>query len=217
MRRELLVVGVLGLVGVGLLLNPVYLFPQGGESGHRYWTEEIGSNATAKQALYGSDDVLTTNARATALETQVLRRDGLSVNGSVRSDILYRVVSFRGEFYHPTQHQTENGTRLSLGHLTPMEAVEHAAIPLDETAQPVHTAVETGSVTVYGHPVGTFERERIVEDDGDYYWVDRWRGVSSMADEESALVLRLCAFLAGIGCLLYAGERLWRMPARGDA
>jgi len=72
-------------------------------------------------------------------------------------------------------------------------------------------------VTVYGHPVGTFERERIVEDDGDYYWVDRWRGVSSMADEESALVLRLCAFLAGIGCLLYAGERLWRMPARGDA
>lgn len=201
---------IIALVGVALLLNPYYLFPDGG--GHAAIThqvERVDDDAAAEAALLASERVLhCPGERPCALEREVLDAGAVEyeLNRSVGDRRPYDVVWMDGRTYRP-EETTEDGTMtLELDEIDRTSAVELAAVPAAERSDAVRAAVDTGSVTVYGDRVPAFERNEIVERDGEYYYhegVERrgvhWAGGLWLA------ALRGILTVGGIGALLWAG------------
>ncbi|AFZ73828.1 hypothetical protein [Natronobacterium gregoryi] len=219
--RALVLCGV-ALLGVGLLLNPLYLYPDGGGAPERtYHVTQVENETMAQQALGLSEDVLDCpGGRSCALERDVLE------NGSVETDAFvyesneasYSVVRIEGETYVPESHLEENGTVLTLENVTPLEAVERAAVSTEQRSELVRETVETGSITVYGEQIGSFERNEILEHDGDYYYRHglEWSGGHWTADP-SLVTVRVVLTLLGSGLVAYSGWRLREITDRYDS
>ncbi|EMA46488.1 hypothetical protein [Halobiforma nitratireducens] len=192
MKRSVLTATLL-IVGISLLLNPLYLSPENpyGEATEvTYEVAEIETQVEASQALSLSESILQCGGngeRPCALEREVLERGQLEVDGDLseeqsdghdvhqRQNARYDVVQFDEGYYVPETTQSDETTTLSLRHVSEMEGLEHAAIPSDEASDDVQTAVETGSVRLYDERIPEFEQGQPIEHEGNLYAVDAVR------------------------------------------
>ncbi|QCC55198.1 hypothetical protein [Natronorubrum bangense] len=216
-RFQFVVVFGIALLGIGLVFNPFYLYPNGGGEWERtYHVTPIENETMASQALGLSEEVLgCPSDRPCVLEQQILE------DGSVESDVpvygddspWYSVVRTANGTYVPERGVEDNETVLTLEEVTAMEAVEEIAVPSDERPEEVREAVTTGSVTVYSETVETFERNEVLEHDGEYYYQTRTRGSSHWTGDGSLAQVRALLFLIGGGLVAYAG---WRFKELSD-
>lgn len=99
--------------------------------------------------------------------------------------------------------------------MSPIEAVEHAAVPVDEHRSEIREGVRTGSVTVHGERIEAFERNSIISDDGSYYWNSgfHYRSTGTVLHGTGLLVTRCVLYALGVAALVSAG---WRLRACSD-
>lgn len=203
---------ILALLGIALVANPLYLYPDGG--GHyeaTYEVERINDKETATTALQASEQVLhCPGERPCALEEEILDA------GSVEYDLdhqegdqrWYRVIWMDGDTYAPSETYDDETIVFTLEEVERMEAVERVAVPATERSEEVREAVETGSVTVYGEQVEDFEQHMIIEHDGEYYHRARYEVRGGHWTANWALPsVRMALFALGGGLLVYSG--LW--------
>lgn len=203
------------LLGIGLIFNPFYLYPSGGgEWETTYRVTSIENEMMAHQALGLSEEVLgCPSDRPCALEQRVLE------DGAVESDVpvygddppWYSVVVTENGTYVPVQGVEDNTTVLTLEEVTPMKAVERIAVPADERPETVQEAVETGSVTVYGESIETFERNEVLEHDGEYYYQTGVQSSPHWTGDGGLSLARTLLFLVGSGLLAYSGWRFRKL------
>ncbi|ADD05417.1 uncharacterized protein Nmag_1844 [Natrialba magadii ATCC 43099] len=222
MKRTILTATLL-LVGISLLLNPLYLSPgnlDGEATEITYEVDVVETRTEASQALSLSESILSCGAqgeRPCALERAVLEQGELEFDGTLtddqtgdhdvhqRQNARYDVVQLDGEYYAPELNQTGETTVLTLREVSMMEALEHAAISSDEASDDVQTAVETGSVQLYDERVPEFEQALPIEHDGELYAVDgvRYDGTP----DEDLILTRLGLFFAGVTAICFAWVR----------
>jgi hypothetical protein len=200
MKREDVFVLLYVVVGIVLLLNPFYLYPDGGGKNLvTYTLTEIESEAEAKQALSLSDDVLECpNTRSCVLEERVLEEGEVRYNGTIQNGPPYSIVWIRGLWYRPVTEVRSNSSVLTITELTPMQAVEHASIPEEEISDARIKPITGGNVTILGEPVQILEQGQIIESGSTYYYTtstrsrDHWTG--------GALLPLVRAVLVVLGC-----------------
>lgn len=209
-RSILAILGV-AAVGVALLANPLYLYPDGG--GHyaaTYHVETVDDESSAMQAIGLSERVLECPVdRPCALEATIAEDGAIESEHRIRPDERrYPVVVIGDGLYRPVERYGNDTVVLDLDAVSPREAVESAAVPASEFGADVDTAVETGSVTVYGEQVEAFERGAIVAHDDEYYYRagyelrgGHWTGGFGLPVARSLLLA------IGGGLLAYAGWR----------
>ncbi len=204
---------VLLVVGIGLLLNPVYFAPgnlDGSATEITYEVEPVPNETVAEGVVPFAEQTLSCGTeRACALETEIAERGELTYEGMIQDDRgarwdpysqawdRYSLVQIDGEYYVPEHEQTGNETVLTHRQVSTMEALEHIAVPSDETSSEVLETVETGSITLLDHRIPEFERDDPVEHDGEIYFVTR-RSYSSNAGD-SVLFWRFFLSILGIG------------------
>lgn len=205
---------VVGLLGVALLLNPIYLYPNGGgDVATTYTLQQIESEEEAVQALSSAPTVLTCpGARACRLEENVQERETVEYSSRVEGASRYDVVRIESNWYRPENDVSGESTTLTLQSVDVFEAVEQAAIPATETIPEVREGIESGSVTVYSTTVPSFERDAIVAQGGEHYFVSERSSSPHWTGGNALEFVRVVIFALGIGALLYAGGRL-RRPA----
>lgn len=216
------------LLGLVLLLNPLYLHPDGsGEYKVTYHVEAIETEVGAEAALQQSEQVLQCpGERPCALETQILEAGSVEYDGFIddseefRNDSRitndprwYPVVTMAGEPYVPESEYKDNKTVLTLSEISNIEAVERTAVDAAERSEEVQEAVETGSVTVYGEHSSDFEQNKIIAYDGEYYWQTRYQSQGYWLTGSGLIGVRVALFLSGSGLLAYAG---WCFRAAAD-
>lgn len=201
------------LLGVGLLLNPVYLYPDGGgETSQTYEFAEIDDEEAAIHALSRSDAVLQCpGERACKLERDVLEAGSVEYEASMRRGQRYDVVAMDDELYLPVDEYDDTGTTtLSLEPLEPREAIEHVAVDAADRPPAVAEGVETGSVTLVGDELESSDRGEILAHDGGYYYVTDYSTRSHWTGDYGLFVARLALFTAGGSALLVAAALLRR-------
>ncbi|WP_247003791.1 hypothetical protein [Halosolutus gelatinilyticus] len=213
---------VLALLGVVFVLNPVYLYPDAGGGGERtYHVDRVENEAMADGAIALSERVVNCpGVRLCAAEERVLEDGAVEYDGHVQSfderseryedPGWYPVVRIEGTPYLPEHEYEENGTVLTLTELSSAEAVERAAVPAADLPPEVREAVETGSITVYGDQIEAFERNEIVEHDGEYYVVTRFSRRSHSTKGVAIALLGPTLYALGIGLLFYSGREFGR-------
>lgn len=224
-RIHLTYIAVVGiaLLGLGLMLNPFYFYPNGGGDFEvTYHVEKIENETGAEVALQRSAQVLhCPGERPCALETRILETGSVEYDGFIddyeeaRNDPridedprLYPIVRIEGEIYLPESEYEDNGTILTLSNISGMDAVEHASVDAEDRSKEVREAVETGSVTVYGEHVEEFEQNLIIEHDGDYYWPTRYQSRGGHWTAGGGLsAVRVLLFTLGSGLLACSGWR----------
>ncbi|AGB32584.1 hypothetical protein Natpe_2782 [Natrinema pellirubrum DSM 15624] len=215
---------VLLLIGVGLLLNPIYLVPEtldGSETRVRYDIERVTNESTAKTVIHRSDQTLQCGGdpveRACTLERRILEqgpiesdrpmgRLNVSTERYKRAWSRYTLVSIDDGFYVPDTRTEGNTTRLSLREVSPMDAVERIAVPSRRMPVAVREAAETGSVTVLDRRLPVFERHDPVVHDGDVYYRTA-REVQRPREPTQLVGVRLLAFVGGGVCIAIAWKR----------
>jgi hypothetical protein len=192
---------VLLLVGIGLLLNPLYLYPGGGgQTELTYSPQQIGNESTALQTLGTSEEVLACpRERSCALEQEILRSGGVRVESQVRNHG-YEVVSANGSYYLPANESVEGGVVLTLTELQPMEAVRASAVDAEQTFPRFGEAVDDGSTTVL-----TDREEQLIAEtgsvlsyDGEYYRIDGYRVSSHWTGGGTLALVRGVLWVSGM-------------------
>ncbi|QCJ48328.1 hypothetical protein [Haloprofundus sp. MHR1] len=207
------------IFGIGLLLNPVYLYPNnldGTGTVVTYEVEPVENETVAESLVYISEQTLTCGTeRACALEREVAEQGSLEYNHTVQERLpgwdpfslsyaRYTLVAIDGRFYAPEVREDGERTILTHRELSTMEALDQIAVPNDETSPEVRRAVETGSVTVVDHRIPEFERRDPIAHDGEVYAVTG-RSYSS-GPPEKVLVWRALFVLVGVGCVAVAWD-----------
>ncbi|OIB55445.1 hypothetical protein [Natrialba sp. SSL1] len=221
--KQTILTATLLLVGISLLLNPLYLSPgnlDGQATEITYEVDTVETRTEASQALSLSESILSCGSqgeRPCALERTVLEHGGLEFDGTLtddqtgdhdvhqRQNARYDVVQLDGEYYVPELNQSEETTVLTLREVSMMEALEYAAIPSNEASDDVQTAVETGSVQLYDERVPEFEQALPIEHEGQLYAVDgvRYDGTP----DHGLLFTRFALFFAGVTVIYFAWVR----------
>lgn len=208
---------LLGL-GIGLLLNPLYLYPDdltGSGTVRTYDVEPVSNETVADGVLFRSDRTLSCGSeRPCALEREIAENGSIEYDHAVqrrdpstpyqRAWNRYELVSIDDGYYVPEERSTENGTVLTHRELSTMEALEHVAIPSEEASLDAREAVETGSVTLIDRRLPEFERGDPIEHDGEIY---RVTGFSGESDRSGVWLLRLLIGLVGVTCIAVAWHR----------
>ncbi|KTG11130.1 hypothetical protein AUR64_05320 [Haloprofundus marisrubri] len=209
--------------GIGLLLNPVYLYPNnldGTKSVVTYEVEPVPNETVASQVVHLSEQTLGCGTeRACAFEREVAERGSLRYNYTVRerspewdpyslSYARYNLVNIDGQFYAPAVREDGEQTVLTHRELSTMQALEHIAVPSSETSPEVRRAVETGSVTVVDDQIPEFERNDPIAHDDEVYSV-AGRSYSS-GPVEKVLVWRMLFVLVGLFAISTAWDRRGR-------
>lgn len=208
----------ISLLGIGLIFNPLYLHPDGGgEPKRTYHVEQVENRAMADQALGLSEEVLDCPGdRPCVLENRILEGDSVASTVPVYTDDppWYPVVRTANGTYIPRQ-KVENGTTvLTLEEVGAMTAVEQIAVPAGERPEETRKAVETGSITVYGEEIETFERHDVLEHEGDYYMHKRYEGVGSHWTADGRLAIaRALLSLIGSGLVAASGWHFRKLYA----
>ena len=214
--------GVLLVAGIGLLLNPVYFAPDtfdGSDPEVTYEVEPVPNETVAERVVSVSEQTLRCGTeRACALELEIAEHGSVEHDGTIQEDRRafwdayadawdrYTLVMIGTEYYVPEQEYTGNETVLTHRHVTPMEALEHIAIPADQTSPEVRETIESGSITLVDKQLPAFERGEAIEYEGDIYHVTRRTYSSDVGD--SVLFSRIFLFLVGTG--LVATAWIWR-------
>lgn len=203
----------IGVLGIGLIFNPFYLYPNGGgEPKVTYSISEIENETIAQQALGLSERVLgCPGDRPCALESRILEDGAIESPVPVRDDDprWYPVVQTANGTYLPEQNVRNGTTILTLTEASAMEAVAQLAIPADEQPTEVREAIEKGSVTVHGERIEAFERFEVIEQDGDYYQRMGYEGIGEHWTADGGLaIVRALLFLLGIGLVARSGWHL---------
>lgn len=205
-------------LGIGLLLNPVYLYPDGGGPKRTYEAIELSDAQVASTELANADEVLICpGPRACALETRIVTEGSVEFGGPVDGDRAYDAVRIEDQWYLPRAEMDGNTTTLSLQPVTVMEATAAVAEPIDQHGDAVHRAVDGGTVTTYGERVPAFERYAVMEADGDYYILVPGSSSTHWTDGNGLLFARLVLSAFGAGSLVLAvliwANRSWRLGA----
>lgn len=223
--KQTVLTATLLIVGISLLLNPLYLSPgnldgEATEVTYDVSQVETDGELTPTQALYSTESVLQCSdegERPCALEREVLDRGQLEVEAALEEDrasnhdihqlqnARYDVVQFDEAFYVPETYQSEETTTLTLREVSAVEALEHTAIPSEEASDDVQTAVEKGSVQLYDERVPEFEQARPIEHDGELYAVDRVRYDGT--PDYDLITMRLVLFVTGAWAIAFAWLR----------
>ncbi|ELZ07621.1 hypothetical protein [Natrialba aegyptia] len=215
------------VVGIGLLLNPVYFASDdltGSGTEITYTVEAIENESDAERVVEFSEQTLRCGTeRACALERQIASEGAVEYNGSVQtlygSELdrwnpytdawkRYKLVTIGGEFYIPTTEYRDNVTVLGHENATTMEALDHIAVPSNETTSNVRKAIETGSITLTDQRIPEFERGDPIAHDGDVYY-----GTTSASNwglSEGVLLGRLTLFITGGSLIVSAWSRQGR-------
>ncbi|RZV05089.1 hypothetical protein BDK88_4328 [Natrinema hispanicum] len=197
------------LIGIGLILNPFYLHPDGGGTKRTYHVEQIENKSMANQAFGLSEKILDCPGnRPCVLEEQILEEDSVESTVPVYNDDppWYSVVRTANGTYIPKQSAENNTTILTLEEVSAMTAVEQLAVPAGEQPEETQKAIETGSVTVYGEVIELFERHEVLEYEGDYYMHKKYEGVGSHWTADGGLAIaRAILFLIGSGLVAASG------------
>lgn len=216
MPRHVEIAVLLALVGVALLLNPLYLYPDGGGPERTYEAEQIEGESAASDALSRSDDALVCpHERACRLEREVLERGGLEYDGRAREGPRYDVVQLDGRWYLPRAESSGENVTLDLRSVDALAAVEHVAVPASDRSPAVVDVVESGSTTVHGGALEPASRGEIVRHDGQHYAVverqyrDHWT-----AGDYVLPFARIALVVFGGAALLVAGVLLRADAAR---
>jgi len=199
--------------GTILVLNPFYLYSDGGGHETTYQVEQIENDEMASQALSNSDQVvMCPGIRLCAAEEPAAENGGVEYDGHVDqfdewTTGWYAIVVIDGQPYLPEDEYQNETVRLTLTEVDEMEAVEHAAKPVEESERPtdVRTAIETGSVTLYGDRIDMLERNEIIEHDGEYFMLTGSAGSSHWTEDGTLGFTRAILSLLGIGLLVYYG------------
>lgn len=229
MVRPLVEFALVALVGIALLLNPVYLYPDGGGNVRHYEAVEIGEH-NALYVLQANDRALECTMwqrRSCKLEADVLAagtlrydigvlRGGAAAGTSTwsRDDRPYDAVRIGGRNWYVPEADVRNGTaNLSLRAVSELGAVRAVARDASSVSPDVRSVIERGSLDSHreldgvesrrGHGEGT-----VVEDDGTLYLVT-YRGTSHHWTDDLAAV-RIALIAVGTGLVLGAGYRLHR-------
>lgn len=229
MVRPLVEFALVALLGIALLLNPVYLYPDGGGNVRHYEATPIDEN-NAYHALRASDRALecsTWQRRICKLEADVLAAGTLSydvgvlrggaLNGSPTwsDDRPYDAVRLEANWYVP-EREVENGTAdLSLRRVSEQGAARAVARDASSFSPAVRTVIERGSLDVQreidgvnGSGSGVLGDSAIVTADGTTYLVTH-RGTSYHWSTDLPGI-RVGLIAVGVVLVLGAGYRLHR-------
>lgn len=205
------------LLGIGFVLGPSFLHPGSGSSKITYEVEEIANESTAGQALGKDERTLECpTERPCALEERVLDEGSISYDGRVQRGQSYPVIQLDGDLYRPINEDGNGTTRLELEAISPMEAVERAAVPAETQRPEVRTAVRTGSVTVYNERIEAFEEGQIIRYNGSYYWNDGFRATGTRIGGVAHPLSRGVLHAIGIALLVYGGWTARTLAERED-
>jgi hypothetical protein len=211
MDRKRIVLTSMLILGVGALLNPLYIVPgnvDGTATETEYELSEVETEAEAYQALSQSEATLQCGGeRPCVLERQIAEQGRIEVDGTLggrqayntdpsqRQNARYNLVQFGDRFYVPETNRTGNTTVLTHRELSVLEATEHAAIPSTQTSPEVRHAVETGSVRLFDEQISAFEQSYLISHNRTVYYVDVVRYSNTV--NEQLIFLRLILFATG--------------------
>ena len=215
MKRQYWVIGLL-LLGIVLVLNPLYLYPDGGGHERTYQVDTIENETMADMAISRSEKVVTCpGVRLCATEELILQEGSVEYEGHVQSfddrfiqfedPGWYPIVKIGRQPYLPKHEYDGEVSTLTLEEVSYMEAVEYVSEPAEDRPAEVREAASTGSVTVHGEPIEDFERYAIIEYDGDYYMRTAFSGTSHWT-EDWLLFARALLYSLGVGLIFYAGR-----------
>jgi len=204
------------VAGTGLILNPLYLYPDGGGRERTYEVEKIQTESEAEIAIIHSERVVECpGLRLCAAEERVLTNSSIVYNGHLdsfegssiqnRDPGWYPVLRIDGKPYLPKHENIKNGTVLKLADISNLQAVEYTAIPAEERAAEVREAIEAGSITVYGDQIQAFEHDEILAHKGEYY---RSGGVTGNTHWSGTILLELfraILYVSGIALVFISG------------
>ncbi|WP_124178230.1 hypothetical protein [Natrarchaeobius halalkaliphilus] len=213
---------ILLLVGIGLLLNPVYFSPHsldGVGTEITYEVAPIENETIAGSVVRFSDQTLRCgNERSCVLEEKIMAEGDVKYNGTIEiesEDQLgyysnswrkYSIVSFDGDFYLPREEITNQETVLTHEQVTTAEALNHTSISSNQTSVEVKEAVDTGSITLIDKTIPEFERQVPIEHEGEVYYVSQ---VSHRGSPHQHIIpIRLTLFLLGFCAIVIAWQ--WR-------
>ncbi|WP_124192584.1 hypothetical protein [Natrarchaeobius oligotrophus] len=213
---------ILLLVGIGLLLNPVYFSPHsldGTGTEITYEVAPVENETIAGSVVRFSDRTLRCgNERSCVLEEKIMEEGEMEHNRTIKTgseDQLgfysnswekYSVISFEGDFYLPSEESTNQGTVLTHEQVTTAEALNHISVSSNQTSVEVKEAVDTGSVTLIDKRIPEFERQVPIEHEGEVYYVSR---ISHRGSPHQHIIpIRLALFLLGFCTIIISWQ--WR-------
>ena len=194
---------ILVLVGVVLLANPFYLYPDGGGAERTYDVVALTDNSSAEDALLDSDRVLRCpGERVCAIEEQIIENGSVEYDHTPGQNGYYDVVGYvaTGErtWYVPEADGTGDRTVLTLREVPPTKAVEHVAVSISDPAPEIRAGVTAGSITVHGEPIDLFEDREIIEYEGAYYAATGSQSSTHWTQDHGLLTIRLFLFASGV-------------------
>jgi hypothetical protein len=229
-RRALL----FGLLGVTLLANPLYLYPENVSHGTTYTYETTETDRIPQRTDthtdiercdlndFGSDTCVVASDMASGdpvevslADGEVSLADGEVTAGNIDEELFraYDFVRLESRYYEPTAIVENRTLRLSLNPVSEQSVKQTAAEDLEETPQHVRWAVENGTVTLTGAQVPYEARHFYVEHEGAFYAVEptasERRPTGWGWKTPSTVVveaMRLGAWITGIGLIWRAGE-----------
>lgn len=215
------------LLGVALLANPLYLYPENVsyETTYTYEateTDRIPHHADIDTEIercsligVGSDTCVVARDMASGEPVEVPLEDSEETAENLRDDLFweYDFVSVGSSYYEPNVTVANRAVRLSLDPVAEQTVRETAAEPLDETPRYVRWAVENGTVNVTEEQVPYEARYFYVEHENTYYLVEPvrservptgwgWREPSDVAVD----AMRLVGWIGGVALIWRAGE-----------
>ena len=194
-------------IGVTLLLNPLYVHPEGASPSYHYEMSEV-TEENLYDALRSSPDALVCGGyRSCALEEQLIREGPMKVdkNRSYRQN-RYWVVVYDG-YYQPVEEENETATRLSVEEISEDAALRLASRNVENVHPDTRRAVEDGELWI-DESVPEIEDGVIVQTGEGYYYPSLTRRSSEGFTRPIVLLQRV--LLSVLGLLSVFGGAYWQ-------
>lgn len=117
-------------------------------------------------------------------------------------------MSINGEYFIADQEYTNGSTRLTHERASTMEALDHIAVPSEETSTAVRATIEQGSIKLVDRRLPEFEREDPIKHDNEIYYVTHKSYRSNSVEE--IIPRRIFLWLLGSALIYSAWERRGR-------
>lgn len=221
----------MAIVGTLLLLNPLYVYPDGGHYVQTYGFESTQVNESVTSSLVPLDDRRVLECGLDRRRSCLLER-GIGPNGTLIVDDAsaldderdderlfssYRYVYLDSDFYRPNATVSNGSVVLSLERADPTVVASDVAVEYRRAPDTIQQAVDTGSasttvstpnVALPGpkpeHELDNYGR-KLVEKDGRFYAVRQVRYHSRPFSLEKHLsVVRGLGMLVGLGLVFWA-------------
>lgn len=208
------------IIGIVSLLNPLYFAPgnlDGTASEVTYEVTAIETTEEARQALYESEATLLCGVggeRPCVLEREIADRGQIEFDGTLadrqaydgdpyqRQNSRYALVQLDDGFFVPETNRTGNTTVLTHRTVSTMAALEHVAIPSNQTSPEVRDALESGSVRTRDARIPEFEQKYPIKRGDDVYRVDSI--TYDTTPDYEILAVRLTLFVLGVSLVSYS-------------